>query len=168
MKVLNDMQKARWFKWKIPPQSLILLFILSILACDPGTHYIPKDWTRTSGIKFSKTFESFDIEISSIGGLIGSTYLGSEVTIHNRTKSPIIIESGLLKANGSIYTAEWTEQNYKDGWDPVPAGQTLKLPIVFFLKKPLYKVLEGHVELKLNLRVENKVKEVIIVFVKEN
>jgi hypothetical protein len=159
---------ARWFKYKIRPQLLTLLLVLTGLSCDPGYYYVPKDWTRTDGKHFSKNFDSFDITISDLGGLVGTTYLMPEVIIENRTKSPFVLTDGLLKANGRVYTAKWTEQNYKNGWDPIPGGEKRNLELSFDLNKPVNEVLKGEVELVLSVRVENEVKEINIPFVEES
>lgn len=133
------------------------------VACDPGIGYSPKNWTKIDEHHFSKNFGLFELEINPLNGLIGSSYLMPEVTIHNHAKSSIVIMNAVLKANNFEYIASPFGQENRE---IIPPNQTRKITLIFELNKSLYKVLKDPVELNIKIKVENDQIELNIPMVK--
>ena len=141
---------------------LMSLMLLIMIACDPGIHYEPKDWTRVSQGRWSKTFGQIDVETSDLGGLIGETWLNPELSIRNRSKSLAVVESAVLKTGDAEYIAGPPRYDWGK-WEVAPgATQRLDLEWRFEEEKPIYKVLKDPVEMILKVKVGDERVEVII------
>lgn len=146
--------------------SLKILAILAALlcfACDPGIEYSPKDWKKSDDRRFSNSFGLLDVEITPVGGIIGNEHLIPEVTLHNRSKSPAVIESAILKANGAEYVARPFGEA---SWETVPPNETRKITVEWELGRPLYEVLKDPVELNLTIKVGGERADIKIPMVK--
>jgi hypothetical protein len=84
---------------------IILSLALLSVGCDPGIHYIPKDWAATDGHRI-KAFGPVEIQIERLGGLIGDKWLNPEIVIRNRGKTPVVVEKIILDSNDSEYLAK--------------------------------------------------------------
>jgi hypothetical protein len=132
-------------------------------ACDSAIEYSPKDWTNSNGGRFSKSFGLIDVEITRLGGIIGKKHLLPELTLHNHSQSPAVIEHIILKANG----AEYVGRPFGDAdWETVPPNETRKITLEFELGKPLLEVLNGPVDLNLTIKIGNERTEINVPMVK--
>ena len=147
-----------------PFLKLLTIFVAVFsLGCDPAIEYSPKDWAKSEERKFSKTVGLLEVEITEVGGLIGLEHLIPEVTLHNRAKSPAVIESAILKANGAEYAARPFGEA---SWEIVPSNETRKITLEWELGRPLYEVLKDPVEINLTIKVGNERTEIRIPMVK--
>jgi hypothetical protein len=91
-------------------------------------------------------------------------YLLPSLTIHNRTKSTIVVLNARLKANNSEYIAKpWGQ----DSWEIVSPNETSKITLIFELNKPLGMVLKDPVELNLVIKAANEINEISIPMTKK-
>lgn len=141
---------------------LTLISILLVAACDPGIHYEPSGWDKTSRGRWVKSYGLIEIETGDMGGLIGETWLDPEISLRNLGKSPAIIESAILKTEDAEYPAR--SPQYEWGKWEVAGGENKRLDLEweFERAKPIYKVLKGSVEIILRIKVGDERIEVKI------
>jgi hypothetical protein len=143
-----------------------MALVISIFACDPGINYDPKDWA-SADYKFSKSFGQMDVEMPSLGGLIGRKWLMPEMTFRNRGKSPAVLESALLKAHGSEYPAKPFGEG-ETHWEPIPPGETRRLGLNWDFEQPIYEILKDPVSLTLTVKVGDERTQIDIPMIKSS
>jgi hypothetical protein len=145
--------------------SVILVLALSTFGCDPGIDYVPKDWAATNGQR-TKTFGPLEIQIDRLGGLIGAKWLNPEIVIRNHGKSPAVVKSITLKANGSEYVARPFYEKQKV-WETVPPNEMRKIEPAWEFDRPISAILKDPVDLILMIKIENEITEITIPMVKD-
>jgi len=107
--------------------SLVLAAVLVTAACDPGISFRPNGWKEVSPNKWSNTFGDIEVETERIGGLIGSSYVGSEIRIINHSAETLIITKAVLKVHEKEYESRRLPSR---GFNP---GELRRLDIAFDL-----------------------------------
>ncbi len=145
-------------------QVLALLSVTAMLlvGCDPGYQLRPVGWSVGPHQKWSKQFDSFEIETRGIGGLIGEWWVDPDLQIVKNTK-PISVRSAELRTAKETFKAEIY------GSDPIPPSETgYHIPIEwkFDRDRAAPRVLGDHCEIILNLTVGSEARQITIEYAK--
>jgi hypothetical protein len=98
-----------------------------------------------------------EIEVSEVGGPIGSQTLMPELIVHNDSDLTVILQSAILSTGASQYSARPTE--FEGEWGSIPPKGTGRPTLVWEFKQSIDKVLIEPVELRLRFKIGDGEKE---------
>lgn len=84
----------------------LALMVFLITACDPSVTFTPREWTEVSSNKWSHSFGDIEVEAESFGGMWGSPFVNTAVTIKNHSAEKVFVTKAVLKVHDQLYESK--------------------------------------------------------------